>query len=81
MKAATAGDLMIAGPTLAAHALRAGLVDVVDLVLLPVVIGGGLAVFPDGVRLGLDLEAERRFACGAEAVRYRVTCGPTATGG
>ena len=72
LKEATAGDLLIAGPTLAAEAFRAGLVDVVDQVLLPIVIGSGLPVFPDGVRLGLALETERRFACGAVAVRHRV---------
>lgn len=72
LKASTPGDLMIAGPTVAALAFRAGLVDVVDQVLLPIVIGGGLPVFPDGVRLDLELEAERRFACGAVAVRHRV---------
>lgn len=73
LKASTQGGLMIAGPTLAAQALRAGLVDVVDLVLLPIVIGGGLAVFPDDVRLGLELISERRFTCGALAVRYHVS--------
>lgn len=67
------GDLVIAGPTLAAHALRAGLVDQVHQVLLPVVIGGGLAVFPNGLRLELELLEERRFAGGAVAVSHRVT--------
>ncbi|MGM7667012.1 dihydrofolate reductase family protein [Microbacterium sp. A93] len=76
LKDSTGGGIMIGGPTLAAHALRAGLVDVVDQVLLPIVIGGGLPVFPDGVWLGLELEAERRFACGAVALRHRVV-GPT----
>lgn len=71
LKDSAAGGIMIGGPTLAAAAFRAGLVDVVDQVLLPIVIGGGLPVFPDGVRLGLELEAERRFACGAVAVRHR----------
>lgn len=72
LKDSTPGGIMIAGPTLAAHALRAGLVDVVDQVLHPVVIGGGLPVFPDGVRLRLELEAERRFAGGAVALRHRI---------
>lgn len=71
LKDSAAGGIMIGGPTLAAAAFRAGLVDVVDQVLLPIVIGGGLPVFPGGVRLGLELEAERRFACGAVAVRHR----------
>lgn len=72
LKASTPGGLLIGGPTLAAHALRAGVVDVVDQVLLPVVIGGGLAVFPDGFRRHLEFVSERRFACGAVALRYRV---------
>ncbi|MFC7401607.1 dihydrofolate reductase family protein [Citricoccus sp. GCM10030269] len=67
------GHLVIGGPTLAAHALRAGLVDVVDQVLLPIVIGGGLPVFPDGLGLDLELTDERRFTGGAVALRHRVT--------
>ena len=65
-------DVSIAGPTLAAAALRAGLVDEVHLVVCPVVVGGGLSVFPDGVRFDLALVDERRFAGGTVALRYRV---------
>lgn len=72
LKAEADGDLLIAGPTLAAHALRAGLVDEVSQVLLPIVIGGGLAVFPHGLGLDLELIGERRFTGGAVALRYRV---------
>ncbi|WP_313817179.1 dihydrofolate reductase family protein [Citricoccus sp.] len=72
LKDSTPGDLMIAGPTLAAHALRAGLVEVVDQVLLPIVIGGGLPMYPPGLRLHLELLDERRFAGGAVVVRHRV---------
>lgn len=72
LKEEATGNLLIAGPTLAAHALRAGLVDEVSQVLLPVVIGGGLAVFPPGLWLDLELIDERRFAGGAVAVRHRV---------
>jgi dihydrofolate reductase len=72
LKAETHGDLLIGGPTLAAHALRAGLVDEVSQVLLPIVIGGGLAVFPDGLGLDLELVGEQRFAGGAVALRHRV---------
>lgn len=72
LKATTDGDLLIAGPTLAAHALRAGLVDEVSQVLLPIVIGGGLAVFPPGLGLDLELIGEQRFAGGAVALRHRV---------
>jgi dihydrofolate reductase len=66
------GDLLIGGPTLAAYALRAGLVDEVSQVLLPIVIGGGLAVFPNGLGLDLELIGEQRFTGGAVALRHRV---------
>ncbi|MDI3329754.1 MAG: dihydrofolate reductase family protein [Micrococcus sp.] len=72
LKAGASGDLLIGGPTLAAHALRAGLVDEVSQVLLPIVIGGGLAVFPAGLGLDLELIGEHRFTGGAVALRHRV---------
>jgi dihydrofolate reductase len=72
LKAEAQGDLLIGGPTLAAHALRAGLVDEISQVLLPIVIGGGLAVFPPGLRMDLELLDEQRFRGGAVAVRFRV---------
>jgi dihydrofolate reductase len=65
-------DLSIAGPGLAAHALAAGLVDEVHLLLSPHVVGGGTRVFPDGVRLPLELVDERRFGNGTVYLRYRV---------
>ncbi|MDN4476419.1 dihydrofolate reductase family protein [Demequina sp. SYSU T00192] len=65
-------DLSVAGPTLAAAALRAGLVDEVQLAFAPVVIGGGTPVFPEGLRVDLELVAERRFPAGAVLVTYRV---------
>ncbi len=78
----TPGGIHIGGPTLAAEAFRAGLVDVAELVLFPVTLGAGLAAFPDDVRLGLELEDQRRFACGAIGLRYRVlTSEPVAPGG
>lgn len=66
------GEVCIDGPTLAAHALRAGIVEEVRQVLLPVVVGGGLAVFPPGARLDLELVGHRRFAGGAVALTHRV---------
>jgi dihydrofolate reductase len=65
-------DLAIGGPGLAGHALAAGLVDEVQLLLVPHVVGGGTRVFPDGVRLPLALLDERRFGNGAVYLRYRV---------
>lgn len=64
------GDVAIGGPTLAGLALAAGLVDAVHLFVFPVVVGGGLRALPDGVRLDLDLVAERRFAGGVVHLHY-----------
>jgi dihydrofolate reductase len=68
--ASTEYDLSISGPTLAAHAVRAGLVDVYEVYVVPVVIGGGTRFLPDGVRLDLDLVEERRFDNGFVYLRY-----------
>jgi dihydrofolate reductase len=62
----------IGGATLAAEALRAGLVDEVQQFVTPVVVGGGKSWLPDGVRLDLELVSERRFAGGVVQVKYRV---------
>jgi dihydrofolate reductase len=64
------GDLSIAGPTLAAEAMRAGLVDECQLFLSPVVVGGGTRALPEGVRWDLELRDERRFANGVVLLRY-----------
>ncbi len=58
------GDLSIGGPDLGADAFRAGLVDEVRLYLAPAIVGGGKPALPDGVRLDLELLAERRFESG-----------------
>jgi dihydrofolate reductase len=71
MKATAARDLGIGGPELAAHAFRARLVDEVHLFLSPIVVGGGTRALPDGVRVGLHLEAERRFGNGTVLLHYR----------
>ncbi|MGA4843638.1 dihydrofolate reductase family protein [Streptomyces sp. G45] len=72
LKADLDHDLIIGGPTLAAHALAAGLVDECRLYLAPAVVGGGNPVFPAGVRLALDLLDERRFGNGTAYLRYGV---------
>jgi dihydrofolate reductase len=71
MKAAAGRDLTVAGPGLAAHAFRAGLVDECHLLIAPMVVGGGTRSLPDGVRLGLELLDERRFGNGMVHLRYR----------
>lgn len=64
------GELSIGGPELAAHAIRAGLVDELRLFVSPVVVGGGTPALPD-VRWDLELVEERRFGNGVVYVRYR----------
>ncbi len=72
MKAAADRDIAVGGPELAAEALRAGLVDELHLVLVPVVVGGGNPALPAGVRLELELLDERRFGNGMVHLHYRV---------
>jgi dihydrofolate reductase len=64
-------DINIAGPTLAANAIRAGLVDEYQFFVTPVIVGGGLPALPEGARASLDLVDERRFASGVVYLRYR----------
>jgi dihydrofolate reductase len=71
MKVSAARDLTVAGPDLATQAIRAGLVDEWHLLVAPVLVGGGTRVFPDGVRVGLELLDERRFGNGMIHLRYR----------
>jgi dihydrofolate reductase len=70
LKDAAAADLSVGGPELAGQLLRAGLVDEVGLYLSPVVVGGGNPALPAGLRLGLELLDQRRFANGVVHVRY-----------
>ncbi len=72
LKATADRDIGIGGPGLAAEALRAGLVDEIQLFLNPIVIGGGSAALPDDVRLPLELLDERRFGNGIAYLRYRI---------
>jgi dihydrofolate reductase len=67
LKATAGHDLTVGGPGLAAHAVRAGLVDEYQLFLAPIVAGGGKPFFPNGVRVKLDL----RFGNGMVYLRYR----------
>jgi dihydrofolate reductase len=63
-------DLAVAGPGLAGQAIRAGLVDEYHLFLAPVIVGGGKRMFPDDVRVDLELRDERRFANGFTFLGY-----------
>ena len=70
LKATAERDISVGGPELAAHAIRAGLVDEYHVFVTPVLVGGGKRSFPD-VRLDLDLLDERRFENGVVYLHYR----------
>jgi dihydrofolate reductase len=71
LKDASDRPLGIGGPTLAGQALAAGLVDEVQFLVAPALVGGGLRSWPAGVRADLRLVEERRFAIGSVFLRYR----------
>jgi len=71
LKARLPRDLTVSGPTLAAHAIRTGLVDEYHLLVVPMLLGGGKRILPDHLRLELDLLDQRRFTNGMVYFRYR----------
>ena len=71
MKATAGRDISVGGPDLAAHAIKAGLVDEYHLFLTPIVVGAGKQSLPENVRLQLELVGERRFANGVVHLHYR----------
>ncbi|MET7946857.1 dihydrofolate reductase family protein [Micromonospora sp. NPDC005324] len=72
MKASATSDLTIGGAHLAAQAFRAGLVDECNLLIHPIVTGGGKPALPSGTRLGLELLSDRRFNNGVASLHYRI---------
>ena len=71
IKADARGQVTIDGPTVAAEAIRHGLVDRIDVLVCPVVVGDGLRLLPDH-RLNLELMHEQRFDNGMVQLRYNV---------
>ena len=71
LKAAATRDLIVGGPNLAAQALAAGLVDECQLIIWPVVLGGGKPALATDTRTELELLDERRFDNGVVHLRYR----------
>lgn len=71
LKTSAASDLAIGGPTLAAHAFDAGLVDECQLFVYPVLVGGGKPAFSSDARVQLELLEEHRFGNGVVNLRYR----------
>ena len=72
IKASATRDLTVSGPTLAAHAFKAGLIDVCNLFIAPIIVGDANSAFP-GIHLELTLQDERRFRHGMLYLHYRST--------
>lgn len=75
MKDSSMGDMCVGGPTLAAQAIHAGLVDEIQLFVTPTTIRGAfpvIPVFPSNRPIKLDLIEERRFSKGWIYLRYKL---------
>ncbi|HSP53440.1 MAG TPA: dihydrofolate reductase family protein [Cryobacterium sp.] len=67
------GDIAIGGATLAAEAAAQGLIDEYQIMVYPVLVGGGIPFFPrQARRVDLELVESRTFKSGVVFVRHRV---------
>lgn len=71
LKREAAADISIGGPTLAASALQAGLVDEIYLFMHPVLVGDGTPALQAGGLQQLTLVGQRSFASGVVELHYR----------
>jgi hypothetical protein len=65
LKSATEHDMTVGGADLAGRAIKGGLVDELQLFLVPAVVPGGKRALPNSVRSDLELPDTQRFASGA----------------
>jgi dihydrofolate reductase len=72
LKGAEERDIGIGGSELAGQAIEAGLVDEIQLILVPVVVGAGKPALPIHRRLSLQLGDQRTFGNGTIYLRYSV---------
>ena len=71
LKDETDGLIEVAGPTLAAPLVRAGLVDEFNVIVCPAAVGGGAPFFPSmDSWIPLELVENRTFPSGAVLLRY-----------
>ncbi len=71
LKAQAGKNIGIAGSSLLVHTLaQHGLVDEYNLLVFPLVLGGGKRVFPEGQRMNLRLVESRPFPSGVVLMRY-----------
>jgi dihydrofolate reductase len=73
LKESSDADITVGGAELGGQALAAGLVDVCQLFLCPVLVGAGKRALPDNVHAQLDLLDTRRFAGGVVYLHYAIT--------
>ena len=71
LKESSGSDISIGGAELAGQAMAAGLVDELQLLLGPIIVGGGKRALPDGVQARLELVDKRRFQGGVVYLGYR----------
>lgn len=76
LKEDSARDLTVGGAELAANAIASDLVDEIQLLLCPIIVGGGKRALPGGVHARLELLAERRFRSGVVHLRYAARSRP-----
>lgn len=76
------GDLLVYGsPTLVRALLDAGVVDELNLMIEPMVLGGGKSIFPaDGIARGLELMSATATPTGVIMATYRSASAPQAGG-
>lgn len=68
------GDIAIGGATLAAQVAALGLIDEYQVMVYPVLVGGGTPFFARNERrVDLELVETRTFSSGVVYLRYRVT--------
>ena len=72
LKENSRSDITIGGAELASRAFAEGLVDECQLLLVPVLVGGGKRALPAGVHAELELVDERRFRSGFVYLNYRL---------
>jgi dihydrofolate reductase len=73
LRAAEGGDLaMMGSPTLVRTLIQEGLVDELQLIVMPVLLGGGKSIFPeDGGKRPLELVSTTTAKTGAQVCVYR----------
>ena len=72
LKAEGDGDILVYGGARLIHFLmREGLVDALNLMIFPTVLGRGKRLFADGLKLGMALDEVREFGSGIVLMRYR----------